>query len=268
VDSFAAVLGTRRGSALAQAQRDADENMQLEVALADKFVSVQLEAGSAVSFEMLVRAYRLRPQQQPQQREIADAQLIEELLLLIEARSSVRELAVVCAHGDPRGWPGLTAPAAAALTRYFADVHAARSLYSQKSAGRTIGRTVADRAEAVLNTCLATREDCDYDVAYYQRLQPLSDILATLIVSQSGAPYTRRLRVRAAAILWTLPAEVLVGPMASWVSAFAQAFDAGLLTSECDILADGFLRRAAEADFLLAVDALVQRLRVLKIPSQ
>jgi hypothetical protein len=194
------------------------------------------DSGRTVSADALI-AYVLTP---PSKQNLE--QMVEELRAGAGLRGP-RELASIAVAGDPRGWPGLTAPAIAALSAYFA-----RPIEPDH---RDIPST---EAPFVFEQCLAQ----PHEEAYYQRLQPLCVGLAVMLARQ---PAASRVCLRAARILREAPTAALVGPLRSWIDVFAQRIEGDLSASERTVLLGICEDRASDGELADVVAELAQRLQ-------
>jgi hypothetical protein len=238
-DVFASVLGTRRGSQAAQAQRDTDERAQQDVAL-DQFMEqvVVRKSGGSVPYlgantEMLVRAYWA---QRPPAEVVAEL----EATLAVLDRSGQRlmfleGLALLVDLGDPVSCPGLTAPALQMLSAYFGGIGnestQARDCEAEWVIRQVfVGVRAAARAQQLRDFKLLPRDlDRKRSEADYRRWQPLAESLATMIVRSPSPPPGggeggdgATSASRAAEALTVVSAATLAGPLRCWVDAFSK----------------------------------------------
>ena len=254
---FEAVFGRRQGSSAAQAERDAAEEavlqVQQEFEMANLLTDVSGVAARRIA-KTLVRAYRARSAAdgvvdvilppadgrgstyrarsaadgvvdiaRRQIRGAADSALLEDLTGLILG-------------GDPPSCPGLTAPLVKAmLATYFRRISDDAQLN---------GKLLIDRMFAK-GSPLAKDADVAVAVNAYRRLTPLCVAMGPLIAANLGTtPRATNLAAgigRAAALaLREAPAEVLAGPLQTWVAAMEERIDKGRATT----LELGMLRQA------------------------
>jgi hypothetical protein len=199
MDSFDAVLGARRGSMQAQAQRDAEEAYERERTLA-RWMSEVSQGGACT--QALAEFYDSKTGTSA-----SYSQLFATLTNEVHVRD-VKELVEIVKHGDPVGYTGLTAPAITFLAQFF----------------QWPPPWLPDDGDSGAAYAIDHLFFGEYEHAHYQRLLPICHGVAALIANksaQAGQPMCRR----AATCLRTAPVEALAGPLASWVKAFGQRID-------------------------------------------
>jgi hypothetical protein len=263
-NNFDAVLGLRRGSVAAQKQRDhaeeverlrrqKQEELERPQALQDFVSAIIRDTGKQTVAAVLSGVYT--------RGDYEDAEAYEQLVTWVTARvgGSSSEVALIVAHGDPRGWPGLTAPVLDAIIRYFADVS------WEDIRGNDIS------AYHVMNECFIrqTRNRAPYLAAYYTRLAPLCQGLAHLIAQQppdqdlgrGTGMFVGNVAFLAVEAIFQAPAQAIAGPLRCWVQALAQRFDNGNCSdAEMGMLRDVYTKYMGDAAFDAAFAPIAQRL--------
>src|ERR1035441_3704942 len=112
---FDTLIGARRGSAGAQLTRDSTEEREREHSLGALRAEIAGLGGGGTSLETLVAAYNQDTHVAGNSSKLAWSLFV----YLAVSPASAHEVALLAGHGDPAGWPGLTAPAVTALGRYF-----------------------------------------------------------------------------------------------------------------------------------------------------
>jgi hypothetical protein len=239
------VFGTRRGSEEAQARRDLDERRGRALALKDLRDEVEAAVGSCSTVELLARIYHT--QDKPERRATLNEYLLKRLAPLQDGCTAVAdELIFIIGRSDPQGWSGLTAPAAPALGHYFADMLP----FSQSDPG---GGVVRDQAMWAAENCFG---EASYTESHYLRLQPLIEGLGAFLARQNKEEGWQ-LGLVAVDVLDRAPTSMLTGPLASWVSAFAQRHDQGNLSdTECSRLQNLISSQSSDAARSEALAAL------------
>jgi hypothetical protein len=218
--AFAALLGTRRGSPSAQAQRDAAERVGtqelLEAELDDFLAAVGRETNAspivrgASAAELLVRSYRA---QDPR------ATVVAALLSWMRANATFsrmeafRELTFVVDRGDPPHAPGLTEPALGTLCDYFRE-GATEDPYP-----------TAQYGQVTIKWLFGNRRRPET----YLRLAPLCEALAPLISNPSDEGISS-LGQTVAEALQAAPGAALVGPLRPWIDAYVLRIDSKRIT--------------------------------------
>jgi hypothetical protein len=171
----------------------------------EAFVRVLADPGSYGRnvVELLAEAYRAQVRPHTPEYE----QLLEKLVMAANSWEFAA-LATVVAKGDPRYWPGLTAPAVEAFGSFFA---------APPPAPASTHASIYEKASRAFDACWERGKD----ESYWLRLQPLVDGLGELLLrtrKDEGVVFC----VRAATAIRTLPPTLLDGVFVSWVQAFTQ----------------------------------------------
>jgi hypothetical protein len=219
---FDAILGTRRGSALAQKQRDVDEERARtrlrDNAFLDFADTVAGFANPAISANALKQAYN---------GELDESKLTEILWDELQSPSGFDALKEVAAFGDPVGWPGLTAPAVQFLAQHFDPAHVDSEAWRYDVSPQDYRSVLCVEANGIVLSCLSET----YDAAYYVRLLPLYQSLGALLASAGKTLEGANFATNAAAALRQAPTSALTGPLLTWVQAFTQRAVAGELSA-------------------------------------
>jgi hypothetical protein len=236
VDGFAAVLGTRRGSPTAQAQRDAEERRVLEAALSEFATNVGAHFPTAFGVvDALAEAYR---KQEPP---TVTAERIFERMKH-QFIWDIEELVTAARVGDPENAPGLVAPVQLILNQWFRRENADPDFHPQ------LRRT--EHAKLVIDRLFGPEdEDEDGMPIYRERASEfyltwgdlVADLGAVIAKRESGGS-AQGLGFAAIRAMRMAPGGVLAGSMRSWVRAFSRLIAAGDLTG----------REKMELEFLLA----------------
>jgi hypothetical protein len=216
VDGFDTVLGVRRGSPSAQAQRDVDERVQRRSAL-ERALDLWVEritkaTGSCAYTPGLAATYRDGVLTGKDFRESSAADMLERLISAGENGNNtlISELIAITVLGDPVECPGISWSAVSALGRYFESESTALSAKVEHP-------RVDAHARRVLDACFFG----PYENEFYQRLLPLCQGLGTYLNAQSSSQSRERLLLRAAQVLRSAPIATLERALASWVEVFA-----------------------------------------------
>jgi hypothetical protein len=230
VGSFNSILGARRGSVGAQAQRDAGEDVEREAvfrqfrnALSGSFPTPTAGHSTLLLGNKLVNKYR----QHLPASEVADG-----LMEFVQSagafdRGKVLEnFATVVAAGDPMFCPGLTEPALLALCNYFAEVPEDESRDKELIESELSSQNL--HAERVIKTLFGDGNKPAFYVRTQQLCETIGKMLARPVRSQSL--HSGLLGEAAARALFAAPEEALAGPLQGWINAFAQRSDQESLT--------------------------------------
>jgi hypothetical protein len=248
VSGFDAVLGARRGSPSAQKQRDIAEERYREETVQDFLIRVSdlFDSTGVMIVDDMADALVLAYRERTPVAESAEMMLTKWLSTAKQAQSesklgrsdTLHEIMTIAVVGDPRGWPGLTAPAVQALNHFFAS-----SSVSVSPRKRGFARKVRSVAEALA----VKREQAEFVITmlfglqheegYYSRFTSLCEALALTIAdltvsAQAKADISRRVTLA----LSVAPESAVCACMRSWVDALAQLLDDGLPASEHELL--------------------------------
>jgi hypothetical protein len=250
---FDAVLGTRRGSAVAQKQRDVAEQSfrERELAAFSEFIEINNDGRELVS--VLVRAY-----DHSKFTSAAGYNYGIRALEHIASEDGVRAFIAVVRCGDPGGWPGLTAPALQVLAHYF---------LSPSLSGADMPTPASLRAGAThaIEHCFMLQPAAvKADPELYRRLAPLCEGLGAFFLWLPHLDHNQTSITRYAInVLSEAPAEAVRGPLRSWVRAFTERANAGKLgVTECALLEALIESRAAEAGLEGVFEELARRLLI------
>ena len=217
---FDTIFGGRRGSATAQARRDADERDHTIQGFIDKAYALGFSGERAQLIHTMLRAYT---ETEEGKRSATDRDLLVEDLVDACYLGHIRELAIIADLEDPVGWPGLTAPAVEAIGSYFAALASEADYLSATSWPEPL-----NDIDCVLNTCFTFQLR---DQARLQRLRPLCEGMGQLLTrlvapagGEAGVGY------KALLVLQDVSEESMTGPLASWVTAFEKRLKAQALS--------------------------------------
>jgi hypothetical protein len=250
VDGFTAVLGTRRGSALAQAQRDIVESQQREVALGGFLKTIAgITSGSGFEIEEgLAQAYRQKEPVQSVASTLLRKLQASKTLALMSSRLHI--VAAVADSGDPALCPGLTKPALIALCDYLTW------LAEEDNAVAYLTRSSVNAlADVVVRRSFLDR---DLEEAYCRRLQPLCEVLGAFLARPGNKDDTCP-GENMAIVLRDASFDVLQ-PLRSWIEAFALRYDEESLTArERQLLLSAVHESAFDPEVARAFAPLTQR---------
>jgi hypothetical protein len=263
--SFNAILGRNRGSAAAQAQRDASERAQEEAEFASARERQKLGLES-FRIQVVVAIPGKTSGQRPDTYftdALTDAYFDQDeaettaiILKMIRARENseraeaFRELGVALKVGDPLSCPGLTAPVQQALCEYLCEDGMADPIFGQLYAEVTLkwlfghGRLHPD---------------------IYHRCQPLFESAAPFLCNKAE-PNSSALRTLVVELLRRAPEDALGGPLRSWVEGLATAVKKGYVSSTVkrelkDLLGEFDAGSKGAIALVPIVDQLYPRLR-------
>jgi hypothetical protein len=214
VEGFNGVLGSRRGSVTAQAQRDASERRTREDVLRDFCLAVEsprvvnvVGAAGELATE-LIDAYE-RGDSAPSSPNYA--KLVDFLRRRVSEDGPLGLIAAI-KYGDPAGFPGLTTPAISGLATYL-----------RTNAPRSGRKYHLPNAIGVVSQLLQGR----HPRAHYEKLASVCEAIGELITTVSKNPSKNpeagpMLCEAAAAVLCNAPVEALLGPLSSWPQAFTE----------------------------------------------
>jgi hypothetical protein len=215
-------MGAKRGSLAAQAQRDAIEQLASTYILDEYARVIEDSCGSRWCARALTAIYEGKK---------TAAQALARLPSRIQKRGTY-ELELVCALGDPQGYPGFIDPLVKAYGTYFAA-----------SGGRGDKR---GRDQAIGAVLAAGRYfDDASSVTLYEKMKPLCEGLGVFLSQQHGDA-GRECRMNAISMLCNAPVEAVAGPLASWIDVFVQYIENDVITvGECNLFIDRIDERTA-----------------------
>jgi hypothetical protein len=219
--SFVSVLGNVRGSVVAQSRRDIEEDAALRAQRAEQALDdflAEFEIGDNVAgmglrslAEVLVAAYR---EQTPA--------LETEMEVWKGMRASpsnphylaFRAVEFILERGDPAECPGLTEPVLAFACSHFEGI-----------GKEPVDEQLRSRYYSILISLFARERKSD---RYYQRLAPLSAVLAPFITySKMDKAVFRDIGLAVIATFEVAPPAALAGSLQPWVEAFAGRLETG-----------------------------------------
>jgi hypothetical protein len=224
VSGFEAVLGTRRGSVVAQAQRDTDEDEQRKAALLgfpEKVGDILRRERSGMSGQEIARSLVFDYEDHLSEK-WSRRRILKNWRELDESipnnYDTLPGLVVITDLGDPVGSPGLTEPAMQALCDYFVFTKAIDfGAHTRPVSFAGTRAEKRDRATFVINKLFLDRRPLEY----YLRFARLCEVLGPVIADLAGDDAEDQgLGERAARALRVAPEDALTGPMRGWVDAF------------------------------------------------
>jgi hypothetical protein len=235
VSGFEAVLGTRRGSVAAQAQRDINEDEQRKAALLGfpEQVGEVLRRepwglnGQAIASSLVCDYEDHVSEKSSRQRLLKNWRELDESIP--NNHDTLPGLVVIVELGDPLGSPGLTEPAMQALCDYFV-FSAAAEVHSDRVRAIGDNRLIHERAAWVINKLFRSPRA----PAHYLRFARLCEVLSPIIAGNTLNEDAdgQFLGIWAAMSLRAAPEEALTGPMRGWVDAFTEVVNADAIIWE------------------------------------